>query len=79
MSTQLKDIWKIKGIIDESKTYEHWHVELSDNEEPKKQTSSSHSNTSDLDDDEDGSCNSSDSEVCGTIASNKFAMLDVSD
>lgn len=79
-SKQLKDIWKIKGIVDEPKVYEHCHVELSDDEqEETKQPLSSHSDTSEKDDDADQSCDSDDSEICGAIASNKFAALDVSD
>lgn len=80
-SPQLKDIWKIKGIANEPSSYEHSFVELSDDDhEPAKQTATSHGDSSgNEDDDEDGSCSSDSSEVCGTIASNKFAALDVSD
>jgi len=79
-STQLKNIWKIKGIVDEPDTYEHSYVELSDEEqEPTKQMSSSHSESSEKEDDnEDESCDSDSSEVCGVISSNKFASLDMS-
>lgn len=77
-SAQLKDIWKVKGIMDESNTYEHNYVELSDNEEeePTKAVLSSYSDNSEKEDEELG--DSDDSEVCGA-ASNKFSVLDVSD
>lgn len=83
-SDQLKDIWRIKGIVDEPETYEPSYVELSDEEqEPIKQTLSSHSDSEkedeNDDDDDDESCDSDNSEVCGTIASNKFSALEVSD
>lgn len=83
-SAQLKDVWKIKGIVDEPETYEPSYVELSDEEqEPVKQTFSSHSDSEKEDesddDDEAESCNSDNSEVCGAISSNKFSALDMSD
>uniref|UniRef100_A0A2S2Q9F2 Guanine nucleotide-binding protein-like 1 n=1 Tax=Sipha flava TaxID=143950 RepID=A0A2S2Q9F2_9HEMI len=78
-STQLKDILKIKGIKEEPNTYEHNYVEPSDDEEePIKEVLSSHSDTSEKDDNEE-LCVSDDSEVCGAIASNKFSILNVSD
>lgn len=79
-SIQLKDVWKIKGIVDEPDLFEHNYVELSDDEEqePVNQKLSSNSDSSEKEDD-DESCDSENSEVCGTIASNKFAALDVSD
>lgn len=83
LPAQLKEIWKIKGIVDEPDTYEHDYVELSDDEQgTTKPTSSCHSNTSENtndDEDEDESCDSDTSEVCGTIASNKFSALEMSD
>lgn len=84
-SIQLKDVWKIKGIVDEPDTCElNNYVELSDDDqEPTKPTSSygdiSEKEDGDDDDDNDESCNSDSSEVCGGITSNKFAALDVSD
>lgn len=79
-STQLKDVWKIKGIVDEPDLFEHSYVELSDDDEqePVNQKLSSNSDSSEKEDDND-SCDSENSEVCGAIASNKFAALDVSD
>lgn len=78
-STQLKDVWKIKGILDEPDLFEHSYVELSDDDgqEPVNQKLSSNSDSSEEDDNE--SCDSENSEVCGAIVSNKFAALDVSD
>lgn len=81
-SALLKDIWKIKGIMDESDSYEHYSVELSDDEQESSKNTLSHDKTSeneDDDEDEDESCESDSSEVCGTLSSNKFAALDVSD
>lgn len=81
-STQLKDIWKIKGIVNEPDViYEPDSVELSDDDqEPTKQILSSRSNTNEKDDDEFCDSDSTDSsEVCGAIASNKFAALDISE
>lgn len=83
-SAQLKDIWKIKGIVNEPNTiYEPDSVELSgDDQEPTKQISS-HSNSNENEDDEDESCDGdntdSSEEVCGAITSNKFAALDISE
>lgn len=63
--------------MDELDTYEHNCIELSDDEQkPTAQT-----DTSENEDDgsnEDESCDSDSSEVCGTIASNKFSVLDMS-
>lgn len=80
-SPLLKDVWKIKGIVDESDTYEHNYVELASDDEHEqiKQTPYSHSGCSGIKDNEDESSDSDNSEVCGGIASNKFAALDVSD
>jgi len=76
-SAELKNIWKVKGIVDELDTYEHNFVELSDDEQkPTAQT-----DTNEIEDDEsdeDESCDSDSSEVCGAISSNKFAALDMS-
>lgn len=75
-SAQLKEVWRIKGIVNESVMYEHDSVELSDDEqEPKQSTSSTHSEN----EDDDESCDSDNSEVCGAISSNKFSALDISD
>ena len=74
----LKDVWKVKGIVDEMDTFENSCVELSDDEQNPTQTA--HSDTSEIEEDssdEDESCDSNNSEVCGTIASNKFAALGV--
>ncbi|KAL4131071.1 hypothetical protein QTP88_008422 [Uroleucon formosanum] len=79
-SAELKNIWKIKGIVDELDTFEHSCIELSDDEQ--KPTLSAPSETSEIEDDgsdEGESCDSDSSEVCGTIASNKFSALDMSD
>lgn len=79
-SAELKNIWKIKGIVDELDTYEHSCIELSDDEQ--KPTLTAPGDTSEIEDDssnEDESCDSDSSEICGAIASNKFAALDVSD
>lgn len=81
-SPLLKDIWKIKGIMDESDSYEHYNVELSDDEQKLIKQTLSHRKTSEIKDDdydEDESCDSDSSEVCGALSSNKFAALDVSD
>jgi len=78
-SAQLKDVWKIKGIMDEPDTCEFLHIyELfGDNLEPTKQICS-YSDTGE-NDDNDKSCDSDSSDVCGGVASNKFAALDISD
>lgn len=79
-SAELKNIWKIKGIVDELDTFEHSCIELSDDEQ--KPSLSGPNDTSEIEDDgsdEDESCDSDSSEVCGAIASNKFAALDMSD
>lgn len=81
-SAQLKDIWKIKGIVYEDDLInEHSNVELSDEElESTKQILSSYGNNNGKeDDDSDDSCESDNSEVCGNIANNKFSVLEVSD
>jgi len=79
-SAELKNVWKIKGIVDEPDTFDHSCIELSDDEQ--KPTLSAHSNTSEIENevtDENESCDSDSSEVCGAIASNKFSALDISD
>lgn len=79
-SAELKNVWKIKGIVDELDTFEHSCIELSDDEQ--KSTLSAPSDTSEIEDegsDENESCDSDSSEVCGAIASNKFSALDISD
>lgn len=66
--------------MDELDTFEHSCIELSDDEQ--KPTLSAPSETSEIEDDgsdEGESCDSDSSEVCGTIASNKFSALDMSD
>lgn len=84
-SAQLKDIWKIKGIVNEPNIiYEPDSVELSDDDqELTKQILSSHSDSNEKEDDEDESYDSdntdSSEEVCGAITSNKFAALDISE
>lgn len=68
--------------MEEPDSYEHGHVELSDDEqEPVKQKLSSSSDNSENEDsnDDDESSDSDSSEVCGAFASNKFAVLDMSD
>lgn len=66
--------------MDEPDTYELNCVELSDDDqEPTKQISSYSDTSEKEDDDDDESYDSDSSEVCGGIASNKFAALDVSD
>lgn len=80
-SVQLKDIWKIKGIVYEADLNEYSNVQLSDEEQvPTNQILFSHSEISDKEDsDNDDSCESDNSEVCGSLASNKFSVLEVSD
>lgn len=80
-SPLLKDVWKIKGIVDEPDIYEHNYIEFaSDNEQEQiKHTVYSHSGCSGKKDNEAQSSDSDSSEVCGGIASNKFAALDISD
>lgn len=67
--------------MNETDFYEHSYVELSDDERvPTRRTVFSHSDNSEQEDDNNGdSCDSESSEVCGAIASNKFAALEVSD
>ncbi|VVC35559.1 GTP binding domain,P-loop containing nucleoside triphosphate hydrolase [Cinara cedri] len=79
-SVLLKDIWKVKGIVDEPETYEHNYVELSSDDEPEQiKQISSYSSSSEKEDSDDQSSDSDNAEVCGAIVSNKFSALDVSE
>lgn len=76
-SAELKNIWKVKGIVDELDTYEHNYIELSDDDE-QKPTAQTDTNENEDGSNENESCDSDSSEVCGAIASNKFSVLDMS-